>query len=220
MNQEQLDNFYHNLRELCITNDTQQKEAVAGITSHLTHPQGDYTGLLRFLNYYGEKYTLSSVLDLLSSNLAGFTRIVELGAGFGWLGRGISNAYDQLPTVFVDKRQWVFTDIVADIESANGVKRVLDVLKDGDLIVMSEFLHCLNTPEKVMRPFTKWPMLVVEYMPPLPHYLKSYKAQIEKFGCRSVSMVKDVFPNAQPSNVFTLLTGHHTVWLILPNTKK
>lgn len=216
MNKEQLDELYHNLRELCITDDLIQKEAVAGIVSHLTEPKGDYRGLLRFLSYYGEEYILPDAIKLLkasSPRLFSFSRVVELGAGFAWLGRGISDAFGQLPTVFIDKRQYVFTDVVADFETIQGSKRVLDVLKEGDLIVMSELLHCLDDPQKTLRPFTKWPMLVVEYMPLSAAYHDSYNTQIQKFDCKPVENIGDVFPG---SVIRTVAVDPYMMWLVLP----
>jgi len=214
MDKLQLDELYHNLRELYLTSNAFEKEAVAGIVTHLADPAGNYIGLLRFLSYYGKSYILPSVIKLLqtSSHTPKFSRIFELGAGFGWLGRGISNTFG-VPVTFCDKRQWVFIDIVADIETVNGVKRVLDELKDGDLIIMSELLHCLENPRDVLHPFTKWPMLVVEYDPENTSYKKSYNAQIEKFGCKPVISISSVFPEAE---ILTDSTDTHKIWLVLP----
>lgn len=212
MNKLQLDELYHNLRELYLTDDIPQKEAVMGIVSHLTQPPGDYAGLLRFLNYYGEDYILPPALNLLSFSGNLFTRVVELGAGFGWLGRGISNAFN-VPPIFVDKRQYTLIDIVADIETKNGAKRVLDELEEGDLIVMSELLHCLDEPGKVLKPFSKWPMLVVEYFPESTSYRTSYNAQVGRFGCKTITSIRSVFPG---SKIITGSTDTHGIWLVLP----
>ena len=199
MNKVELDELYHNLRELCVTEDTQQKEAVLGITAHLTNPGGDYIGLLRFLSYYGENYILPRVLSALRSARIHMERVVEFGAGFGWLGRGISNANNGMPVVFIDKRQYVFTDIVADLETVQGRDRVLEQMKDGDLMVMSEFLHCVDNPEKVLRPFAKWPMLVVEYSSLSSFYMKSYNEQIKRYDCILVPDFRKVFPGRKLS---------------------
>lgn len=214
MDRRFIDALYHELRLLCVTDDSIQKEAMAGIASHLTNPQGDYPGLLRFLSYYGGSYTLPPVIEHLRSAARTFvfSRVVELGAGFGWLGRGISRAFDT-PAVFCDKRQWTLIDVVADIETKNGIKRVLDELREGDLIVMSELIHCLENPRKTLRPFTRWPMLVVEYMPSNSAYLNSYNAQVAKFGCKPVSDIRDVFPDGK---VITALADPYKMWLILP----
>ena len=201
MEKEFIDELYHQLRLLYLSGDTQEKEAIRGITSHLTQSsstQGDYVGLLRFLSYYGERFLLKAVENAVRSAKLKANRIVELGAGFGWLGRGLSNIFN-VPAVFVDKRQWVFTDVVADLETKNGRKRVLDVMEPGDLIVMSELLHCLNEPRAVLEPFRSWPMVVVEYSPTYrgdedKGYADSYKRQIVEFGCKPVDSLREVFP--------------------------
>lgn len=215
MDKKQLDELYHNLRVLCVTGDLPQKDAVAGIVSHLTRPQGDYTGLLRFLDYYGGEYILPHVVKLLSSHehKLRFTRVVDIGAGFCWLGRGISNAFGQMPALFIDKRQWPLIDTVADIEAKNGAKRVLEELRHGDLIAMSELLHCLGNPQEALRPFSPWPVLIVEYMTKNTQYYKSYNAQIKKFGCVPPMNIKDIFPT---STVYAEIADPYMVWLAVP----
>ncbi len=184
MEKEFLDELYHQLRELSVTDDIQQKEAIKGITDHLTTltSKGDYTGLLRFLYYYGERYILPKAVQVMRMSMLEPSRIVELGSGFGWLGRGLSIALNNTPVLFVDKRQWPLTDIVADLESTNGQKRVLDELKDGDLLVMSEFIHCLGNPVEVMRKFKRWPALVIEYDAAYQPMQGSYSNQIKRYG--------------------------------------
>ena len=216
MNKSQLDDYYHLLRELCISDDIVQKEAVAGITSHLTGTGGDYNGLLRFSSFYITKYILSGAIELIGKSLGPkleFSRVVELGAGFCALGRGIAEACGHLPALFVDKRHWTLIDIVADIETKNGVKRVLDEMRNGDFVVMSELLHCLDDPKKTLEPFREWPMLVVEYKPLRDDYKLSYNTQIKKFGCQPVGDIHDVFPNME---IIQGSTYTHGIWLVLP----
>ncbi len=201
MNKMQIDELYHNLRKLNVIEDVQQKEALAGIASHLTVKGGDYNGLLRFLDYYGEKFILPVASRFLDSQRVLYSRVVEFGSGFGWLGRGIANSHGQLPMMFVDKRQWVSTDVVADLETTNGRERILGALKPSDLIVMSELLHCLDNPEKVLKPFAKWPMLVVEYHAWNFEYMKSYNEQIAKFDCVPIGSLKSVFPKRKSVGV-------------------
>jgi len=185
---------------LNLTNDVQQKEAIRGITSHLTDPGGDYNGLLKYLAWYGESFLLPEVLDVLHQSKAKFSRVVAFGAGLGWLGRGIANGHGGLPALFVDKRQWVLTDIIADLETTNGRQRVLDALQPGDIIVMSELLHCLDNPEKMLKLFEKWPMLVVEYSAWSARYMQSYNQQVAKFGCIPVSSLGRIFPGRRISS--------------------
>ena len=212
MNKQEIDKLYHDLRELCVSDDIQQKEAILGITLHLT-THGDYTELLRFLAYYGENYLLPRAVKFLEYNRIKFTRVVEFGAGLGWLGRGISQAANNLPLVLVDKRQWTLIDIVADLESPEGRKRVLEQMQDGDLIVMSEFLHCLDSPRKVLAPFAKWPMLIIEYNSLSAAYMKSYNEQIAKFDCVPVESFRKIFPS---SKVISIRYENHVILLALP----
>lgn len=211
MQREQMDEFYHQLRVLNQENDIQQKEAIMGITSHLAQPlasRGDYIGLLRFLSYYGERFLLPDILSLLKRGT--FTRVVEFGAGFGWLGRGISNAFG-VPALFIDKRQYVFTDIVADVETIQGRERVLEALNDGDLIVASELLHCLDSPINVMATFAEWPALIVEFNPSNVAYKESYINQISSFGCSIINHISDAFPDRI---TVCFRSGHHDILFV------
>jgi hypothetical protein len=197
MEKQYVDELYHQLRHLYITNDITQKEAIMGLVSHLTQPSktlGDYVGLLRFLTWYGEQFLLERVYSAITISRLRYERVVDIGAGFGWLGRGISNLAGGLPNLFIDKRQWPLIDIIADIETQNGRKRVLDEMKPNDLIVMGELLHCLNDPVGVLRPFSKWPIVAVEYYPEYqPAYRQSYEAQIKEFGCTPIRDISGIF---------------------------
>ncbi len=215
MNRIQLDEMYHQLRELNTSQDLIQQEAVVGIVSHLTTPLGDYTGLLRFLTYYAEKYELPDILKFVHKNvdMSGITGIIELGAGFGWLARGLSHEFNDMPYNLVDKRQWAGIDIAADIETTNGMQRVLDHLNRGDLIVMSEFLHCLDNPKQVMDRFEEYPMLVVEFMPKIKRHADSFTTQLANFGHPSMATIDDIFPNRK---IISINNGTHSIFYILP----
>jgi len=217
MDRPVVDILYHNLRLLNLTDDIQQKEAILGLTSHLTEPRGDYNGLLKYLAWYGEKFLLPDLPAFLDYHKAVFSRVVDFGAGLGWLGRGIAHARGDLPTLFVDKRQWVLTDIIADLETTNGRQRVLEALQPGDIIVMSELLHCLDNPKKVLDPFAEWPMLMIEYSAWQSAYMKSYNEQIAKFGCVPVGSLGSIFPGR---NIFWKLTGLYRIALVMPLSEK
>lgn len=209
-----IDELYHQLRELCVTDNIPAKEAMFGLVSHLTRSDGDYPGLLRFLDYYGTLYVLPHVMVALESVPAlTACRIVEFGAGTGWLGRGIARRLGGRPTLFVDKRQYTLIDVVADLESKNGAKRVLDEMEPDDLIVMSDFIHCLEVPRKVLEPFAKWPMVVVEYMPNNTRYGRSWAEQLEKFGHDPIASIREVFPRAL---IVNYSTDTHGIWTIRP----
>lgn len=194
MDKSSIDILYHKLRELSLTDDTQQKEAIEGITNHLTKG-GDYIGLLRFLTYYGEHFLIEPAFNALNLSQIYPQRIVEFGAGFGWLGRGLAQRLNNIPTLFVDKRQYALIDIVADLESKNGRARVLDELKDGDVIVMSEFVHCMNNPQSAMKQFKRWPLLIIEYYSSRVDMMRSYNNQIKAYGAEPLDNIRKVFPS-------------------------
>ena len=166
---------------------------------------------------YGEEFILPDVLAFLDSRKVKFSRVVDFGAGLGWLGRGIATGRDGLPTLFVDKRHWVLTDIIADLESTNGRQRVLESMQPGDIVVMSELLHCLDNAKKVLEPFAEWPMLVVEYSAWRPDYMKSYNEQIATFGCFPVGSLGSVFPGRKIS---WKLSGSYRIVLVQPLSKE
>ncbi len=217
MLRQQADELYHNLRLLNLTDDITQKEAILGITTHLTVPGGDYNGLLKYLAWYGEEFLLPTASGLLDYHTVSFSRVVDFGAGLGWLGRGIALRHENIPTLFIDKRQWVLTDIIADLETTNGRERVLDAMQPSDIIVMSELLHCLDNPMKVLKPFEKWPMLVVEYRSWNVNYMKSYTDQIAKFDCTPIGAFVDIFPGRK---IHSKTYGPYVIALIQPLGKK
>jgi len=181
---ETIDELYHKLRLVSIEGSVTEKLAVFGLTTHLMRTSGDYRGLLAFLNNYGENYLMPHVIKVVERSGVEFDRVVDLGCGFCWLGRGLAAARN-LPGLFIDKRQWTLVDIVADIETENGVKRIMDELRPSDLIVMGELIHCIADPLKVLGPlFKKWPCVVIEYNPGVgSEYESSYNAQVGALGC-------------------------------------
>jgi hypothetical protein len=201
MNKPQIDELYHSLRLLYLSNDEEQKQAILGIVSHLSKPYslgGDYAGLLQFLSWYGNMFLVDRVCDIIRESRLKFTRVVELGAGLGWLGRALALEFCDSNALFVDKRQYALIDVVADLESKNGMKRVLDEMKAGDLVVMSELLHCLDNPAGVIRSFSSYPVLAIEYSPKdeIPEalsYKKSYNEQISGLGCEPILEFEKIF---------------------------
>ncbi len=225
MKREEIDQLYHQLRRVCTESDGLEKNALHGLASHLLSHKGDYTGLLSFLDYYGAEYVLPDIKKLLmqaaSKTGFDFMRVVELGAGFGWLGRGLSTAFS-VPALLCDGRQWTGIDVVADIESTNGIKRILDELLPGDLIVMADVLHCLDNPAHVLSHFCKYPMLIVEYRHINQDYMDSYNAQIAKFGCKIIADLHTVFDECRdkkgiPPVILSGTNTSHLIWLVTPS---
>ncbi|GAI25447.1 unnamed protein product, partial [marine sediment metagenome] len=86
--------------------------------------------------------------------------------------------------------------LVADLETDQGMAKVLSAMKDGDLIVAADLLHCLDDPKDVMLHFSKWPMAILEYCPANKKYAGSYSTQIERYGATPIApeSFMDMFP--------------------------
>jgi len=182
---ENIDQLYHLLRLVSNEGDSHLNASIIGLTKHLLDG-GDYPGLLRFLQFYGETFLSDAVSSIIKEEDIRFERVVEIGAGFGWMSRGISARHGLLPCVLVDKRQWSSIDELIDLETEAGVNRLLSILKPNDLIVMSEFLHCISDPIKLMYKLEPWDKLIIEYMSVNKDFQESYDEQVSRYGCCSI----------------------------------
>lgn len=200
MNKEEVDELYHLLRKASndmsmgtnpdpITGLTPAEEGsrILGLTRHLLGG-GDYPALVQFLQMYGEKYLIEPVANYVLLWGKRPERIVELGAGLGWLTRGVSRILKVDRTLTIDKRAWSLTDVVLDLETDYGVKKLLALLKEGDFIFMCDFLHCIEDPNQFLTMLNKWNLVVVEYCPQREDYGLSYSAQLSRYGARAFSV--------------------------------
>lgn len=192
MDKDQINGLYHLMRvasnmEASSIGFTRQEEVdtIYGLARHLL-AGGDYLALVRFSAYYGKRFLLDPVREAIVQT--GWTplRIVELGAGLGWMGRGVNILFESIPCLFVDKRPWSLTDLVANLETEQGLEMVLSAMKDGDLIVAADLLHCLGDPKGIMSHFSKWPMAILEYCPTSVEYASSYSTQIKRYGATPI----------------------------------
>lgn len=209
MEKQEIDQLYHLLRRVsnifedkklstktCLT-PQEQINVVYGLCRHLL-AGGDYSALVQYSQYYGESYLLSPTFQAIKATGWQPKRIVEFGAGLGWLARGLSAKFGMLPTLFVDKRPWPLINLVADLETQEGVDKVLNELEDGDLIVSCDLLHCLEDPQQAMADFAEWPMAMLEYCPSSEELKGSYSTQIRRYGACPLTFypeLKDIFPN-------------------------
>lgn len=200
MNKEQIDELCHILR--CASNEKRDdlqifptQHLILGLARHLL-AGGDYEALVQFSAYYGERFLLQLTYEAIHKKGWKPLRIVELGAGLGWMGRGLAAKLGFLPALFTDKRQWAMIDVVADLETENGRTKVLTALKEGDLLVMSDLLHCLDNPKEVMSYFSRWPAAILEYCPTNTNYAESYSTQITRYGATPImpEEFEDMFP--------------------------
>lgn len=192
MDRDQLDDLYHLLRvasntKVPRTYDINLHQVIIGMTRHLL-AGGDYLALVQYSAYYGEQYLLPRAAQVLVE--AGWDesidRVVEFGAGLGWLARGLGHLLS-VPAFSFDKRPWGGIDKYADLETQEGRDCVVAELKDGDIIVMCDFLHCLSNAFDILAEFSSYPMLILEYSPSDPDYAESYAVQLERYGASTFS---------------------------------
>jgi len=206
MNKEQIDRLYHLMRmasnivdeelpteSLKATGLTPAEEVdiFFGLARHL-FAGGDYSALVRYSAYYGQRFLVDPVHAAIKSKGWEFNRIAEFGAGLSWLGRDLAAKFGTPHTLFIDKRRWSMIDVIADLETDKGRQEVLDQLEVDDLIVMSDFLHCVDSPREVLEPFSEWPMAILEYFPISERYRVSYAQQIKRYGCRPLVLFEEI----------------------------
>ncbi len=185
MEREQIDMLYHLLREVSNEGDrqvsTEITDAIYGLAGHLLGGK-DYLRLVQYCRYYGEKFLIQPAYEAILEKGWQPTRFVELGAGLGWLCRGLASRFRIAGVLTVDKRPWMAIDVLADLELGSGLLKVDEQLEAGDIIVMSDFLHCVENPEGILRAFPEYPMAILEYAPTNEDYISSYTAQLKRYG--------------------------------------
>lgn len=200
MNKEEVDQLYHLLRVASNIDvgtyttvngrpadyktgltPAEEVSVLYGLCRHL-FAGGDYLALVQFSQYYGSRFLLDPIYEAIREKGWKPSRIVEFGAGLGWLGRGLAFKLGFLPTLSVDKRPWTLIDVLADLETEEGIAKVLAELSPGDLIVAADVLHCLDDPREVMEHFLEWPVAALEYCPADTEYVESYSTQISRHG--------------------------------------
>lgn len=186
MEKHELDTLYHLLRK--VSNEGNQQtsteitDAVFGLAGHLLAGR-DYLRLIQYSRYYGEKFLLGSTYSAIENHRWFPKRLVDFGAGLGWLSRGLAVKFKGIPEVVtVDKRPWGGTDVLADLEELKGIELVYSQMKNDDIIVMSDFLHCITNPKEILTRFSAWPMVILEYSPIDEDWAKSYGEQVGRYG--------------------------------------
>jgi len=188
MEKYDIDELYHLLRDAS-NDESDLPKFIYGLSRHLL-AGGDYLGLIQYSAFYGENFLLEPTHKAIVER--GWTpgRVVEFGAGLGWLGRGLAAKLNFIPAMFVDKRQWSMIDVVADLETDTGIDKVLSVMKEGDLIVMADFLHCVVNPTQILEAFSSYNMAILEYMAVDPRLADSYEKQIKRYGANPIGVTE------------------------------
>lgn len=185
MDKAKLDTLYYLLREVSNEASSQQSSELADVVYRLAGhllAGTNYLGLVRYSRYYGEQFLLQPTYEAICKKDWSPTRFVEFGAALGWLCRGLASKFKIKDVLTIDKRAWTAIDLVADLETAQGIKSVQEVMKDGDVIVAADLLHCLKNPREVMLNFLKWPIVALEYCSADTDYMESYTTQIARYG--------------------------------------
>lgn len=185
MRKDQIDELYYLLRETSNEGHRQQSteitDAMYGLAGHLLAGR-DYLRLVQYSKYYGDKFLLEPTYEAIRRRGWVPERFVDLGAGLGWLGRGLASKFKIASILSVDKRRWAVIDVLADLETPKGIRELQELLKEGDIIVMSDFLHCVENPHEILTAFSEHPMAVLEYSSTNPDYARNYRDQLERYG--------------------------------------
>ncbi len=180
MEKDKLDQLYYLLREAS-NGSTDITDAVYGLAGHLLAGK-DYLRLIQYCRFYGENFLLKPTCGAIAGKNWAPKRFVEFGAGLGWLSRGLASWFRIDGVLTVDKRPWTAIDVLADLETDKGKDTVSACLKDGDIIVMSDFLHCTEDPEDILRTYCGYPIAILEYMPADKSMWDNYTEQLERYG--------------------------------------
>ena len=179
-----IDQVYHQLRIANTELSDNERVELLYIAIHLLSKEGDYPSLLHFLSYYGSKFVIDDVVQLVGISGIKFNRIIELGAGFGWLSKGLGEKF-KVEYIQTDSRKWGNIRQVIDIETAQGIQELKNNLLPTDLIVMSDVIHCIKPGKRqsLIDSFPNNDILVLEYLPRNAAQMRSFTKQIRLKGC-------------------------------------
>jgi len=178
---DDLDMFYHLLRKFNGL-DRKQREILLGLACHLLD-EPDYEALLDWLEYYGKQFIIPQVLPMLEQYKGRFFAVVELGAGKGWFGRAVAK-FLKARYVSVDKRKEFGPFYCLDLEKDKDLREVRALVRYyyPALVVMSEFLHCIENPEEVLKILGDQSLLILEHTTE-GWAGESFREQLKRYGC-------------------------------------
>ncbi len=196
MEKEQVDQLYHLLRQLSnesadsstamdkLSKLTISEEAAAikGLINHLD--KCNYPQLLSFSTMYGMKYILPPVANIIKQNNVQVNRFIDVGCGNGWLGMNLGLKFNKSYRL-IDKREHKFGTAVLNLEKHPDMEAFKLMLEDYDIIIMCDFLHCVDDPKYILDSIPNHNIIVIEYIPSEESHMESYKTQLERYGARS-----------------------------------
>ncbi len=189
MEKVDIDELYHLLR--VASNDAatityaSDSSKIFGLARHLL-AGGDYLALIQFEAWYGENFLLTPAYEFLLDEHIIPKTIIDIGAGSGWLGRGLACAFATDKVFTVDKRPWGGITHMLNMESAEDRQYLREQYPPDNLgttlITMCDFLHCVDCPRDIIQDFADYPMLILEYMGYDDDDFASYKTQLNRYG--------------------------------------
>jgi len=206
-----IDQVYHSLRVANTELSIDAVEALGQMARHLLSKDGDYPALLNFLTYYGNRYILDDVVGAIKG--LRFDRIVELGAGTGWLSSGLGKEYG-VDTIQTDSRKWPGIEWVVDVETTDGLAILTRNLKSTDLVIMCDVIHCINVEKRLdlMDCLSNNDAVILEYLPERISFMRSYSKQIRAKGCAPVNR-DDMLSIRQGRQVSITHTPSHEIYI-------
>lgn len=191
---EDVDQLYHLLRKFSNSGD-EFIEPAKSIFTHIFYGPA-YENLLAYSEFYGQRYLLPKVIDLIHKFHweDKFKRVVDLGCGRGWLGYGVAHRFNKWP-VLVDKRSNVSAPLqdrtmfyCLNLETGKDLRYLKAVLEPKDLIVMSDYLHCIENPKQLLGVLESHSMIILEYTSSGNYsWLSSYYHQLKRYGATAFS---------------------------------
>jgi len=160
--------------------------AIKGLGTHLlVGPR--YPALYGYLAWYGRSFLQPLIVEALERwPVTDVSRVVDVGGGpHVWFGTAIARAYLGIDRIIcVDKRDAPRVDVCADLETAAGRFKLKNSLREGDLLVFSEFWHCIAPTKRaeLAHALGGFDWIVLEFDTSHPVYGNSYKRQLESFG--------------------------------------
>lgn len=176
--QEDYDQLYHILRKIAIGKNKSEAVAAMSLSAYLLK-QHNYLDLFEYSSFYGGRFLLAPITTQVAGTGWPIKRFVELGAGSGWLSGGLSGALGLDPPLLIDKRPWPGT-VIVDLESS--LPALPSHIKEGDIIVMADLLHCVTNGAEIIKTLNEWPIIILEFNTEADLYGASFHIQVAKFG--------------------------------------
>lgn len=126
-----------------------------------------YPYLTDFLEWYGLRYLLPVIRNIILANDLELDTAIELGPGTGWLVNSIEDLGFET-RIGIDKRVALYSSrrdvrfINWDLETPYGMKMFEELADSRSLIIANHFLHCIDFPSQLVYAARDSMWLVIE----------------------------------------------------------